>query len=113
MTCIEREYRHVPLHDITAYEATGWRVVADYADCHHGAHAVLMELEEAAESLGDAALLALEEFASRIAGPIAHGTTATPGESEWFHGDDFTEPALPDADGRHGYSVFGGNFPQG
>ncbi len=109
----ERQYRHIPKDDIPAYEATGWRVVADYAGCHHGAHAVLMELEEAAESVGDVTLRAVEEFASRMAGPIAHGTTSTPGESERFHGDDFTEPALPDADGRHSYSVFGGNFPQG
>ena len=48
MTCIDRQYRHIPKDDIRAYEATGWRVVADFADCHHGAHAVMMELVEAA-----------------------------------------------------------------
>ena len=113
MTHPDRTFRHVAYDNIAAFEATGWRVVADFADCHHGAHAVMMELVAPVESLGDAALRALEEFASRIAGPIAHGTTSTPGDVGRFHGDDFTEPALPDAETEHAYGVFGGNFPQG
>ena len=104
MTHPERTFRHIPHADIPAFEATGWRVVADFADCHHGAHAVLMELEEAAESVGDVALRLVEDLAKRMASAMAPGTTATPGESERFHG---AEAAM-----AHSYSVFGGNHPQ-
>ncbi len=35
-------YRYVPHHLIEQYEADGWEVVNDMADCHHGHHSVLM-----------------------------------------------------------------------
>ena len=58
---IERIFRHVAHADIPAYEATGWRVVATLADCHHGVHGVMMELVEGWESRGDAAVAMVEE----------------------------------------------------
>lgn len=36
------EYRFVKHSEIAAYEATGWEVIDNMADCHHGAHAVIM-----------------------------------------------------------------------
>ena len=65
------------------------------------------------ESRDDASLRVIEDLPEAADEPIAHGTTSTPGDVGRFHGDDFTEPARPDAGGRHAYSVFGGNFPQG
>ena len=35
-------FRYVRHADIPTYEADGWVVVDDFADCHHGAYAVLM-----------------------------------------------------------------------
>jgi hypothetical protein len=34
---------------IAALESIGWRVVDALADCHHGAHAVLMQAPENSE----------------------------------------------------------------
>ena len=39
-------YFHAVRHHLVAdWEAKGWRVINDMAWCHHGRHAVLMELE--------------------------------------------------------------------
>jgi len=37
--------RYVPLQDVGAYLAAGWRIVDDMAGTHHGAHAVVMKWE--------------------------------------------------------------------
>lgn len=42
----EQLFRYVQHDDIASYEATGWIVVNDMADCHHGVHAVLMRDEQ-------------------------------------------------------------------
>jgi len=42
-------FRYVRSDDIARYRANGWRVVSDLSDCHHGAHAVLMQWEGAGE----------------------------------------------------------------
>lgn len=36
------EYRYVRHDDREEYERQGWRLVDDFADCHHGHYAVLM-----------------------------------------------------------------------
>ena len=39
-------FRYVPLHLVAQYLAQGWTLEDDFADCHHGAHAVLMSRED-------------------------------------------------------------------
>ena len=36
------EYRFVRHSDVEAFKETGWEVIDDMSDCHHGAHAVIM-----------------------------------------------------------------------
>lgn len=45
-----RTYQYVPHQRVREFEASGWVVVDDFADCHHGRHAVLMRLVEAADA---------------------------------------------------------------
>lgn len=40
-----RYFRYVPHHRVAEYEANGWRIADALKDCHHGAHAVLMQWE--------------------------------------------------------------------
>ena len=42
---VDGTFRYVCHADIASYEAGGWVVVNDMADCHHVAHAVLMRFE--------------------------------------------------------------------
>ncbi len=39
-------FRYVPLHLVGEFLALGWTLEDDFADCHHGAHAVLMSRED-------------------------------------------------------------------
>jgi len=39
---MNRIYKYVRHSEIAAYEANGWALADLLADCHHGAHAVLM-----------------------------------------------------------------------
>lgn len=39
-------FRYVPLHLVGEFLAQGWTLEDDFADCHHGAHAVLMSMED-------------------------------------------------------------------
>lgn len=38
-------FRYVPLHLVGEFLARGWTIDDDMADCHHGAHAILMRIE--------------------------------------------------------------------
>ena len=53
----EGTFQFIPHHRRPEYEAKGWTVSDDLADCHHGAHSVLMRapmpISECAEHDGD------------------------------------------------------------
>ena len=40
-----RHFAFIAHHLIAAWQAKGWRVINDMSECHHGDHAVLMELD--------------------------------------------------------------------